>query len=459
MYVGDTIVAAATPSGSGGVAIVRLSGPDSFRILREMWHGNPPGHLKPRRLYLGDIIDPETHTHLDRALAVRFPRPHSFTGEDVAELHCHGGVYLVRGVVALATRMGARMSEPGEFTRRAFINNKMDLTEAEALVDLINARSDRALQQALSQFTGVLREKIEGLRQKLISIRAHLEVEIDFSDEGVSLPSRGEIASSVESLTTDVASLHNSYARGRLLREGPRLAIIGKPNVGKSSILNLLLGADRAIVTPIPGTTRDIVEDSMQLGSYSVVLQDTAGIRHSADTVENLGIERSRRSLAEADLVLAAFDASVPLTAEDSAIIELLAKRAGIALLNKSDLPVTVSAEQLQARGVTMAILSFSAIRADGLDRLKSELIRAIEALNGPTGGEAVAISRERHHHALGQALDALAAAKLSISQSMPPEIIAVDVTLAADALAQITGEIHSEDVLDAVFREFCIGK
>ena len=459
MYEEDTIVAAATPPGVGAVAIVRLSGPLSFEILRAVWRSQSKTTLQPRRLYLGDIVDPETHVHLDRAMAVIFPKPRSLTGEDVVELQCHGGSYLVHRITALAMHFGARLAEPGEFSRRAFLNGRIDLTEAEAIADLVEARSDSSLKQAISHLTGALAGKLGGLRKKLISISAYLEAEIDFSDEGIRLPSRGEIASLLETLYEDVAVLHESYARGRLLREGARVAIVGKPNVGKSSILNLLLGTDRAIVTPIPGTTRDVIEDSIEVGPYAVVLQDTAGIRQSSDQVERIGIERSRRSLDEADLAIAVFDSSQALTDEDAAIAHHISGKMGIALLNKNDLPPKVQPADLCALGVAMPILSFSALRTDGIENLKGELLRGLEALRGPASGEEIAISRERHRDALAHALEALAAAKVSALQSMPPEIIAVDVTLAADALGQITGEVHTEDVLDAVFREFCIGK
>jgi tRNA modification GTPase len=459
MYVEDTIVAPATPAGTGAVAIIRLSGPEAAGILKTVWRSLTDGALEPRRLHLGDVIDPETHTHIDRAMAVFFPKPHSLTGEDVVELQCHGGSYLVRRITSLAMRLGARMAEPGEFTRRAFLNGRIDLTEAEAVADLVEARSESALKQAISHLTGALAERLGGLRRELISIRAHLEAEIDFSDEGISLPSRSEIASSIERLSNDVTILHESYARGRLTREGARAVIIGKPNVGKSSIMNLLLGTDRAIVTAIPGTTRDVIEDSIQVGAYPLVLQDTAGIRESRDEIEKIGIERSRRSLQDADLVLAVFDASQLLTEEDAAIAHHTLGRAGVALLNKNDLPAKAQPPDLCAIGIELPILSFSALRADGIEDLKCELLRALESLRGPNQGEEVTISRERHRGALARALDALAAAKQSALQSMPPEIIAVDVNLAADALGQITGEVHTEDVLDAVFREFCIGK
>jgi tRNA modification GTPase len=460
MYVEDTIVAPATPAGNGAVAIVRLSGPRTIEILHAMWRSiRSDGKLEPGRLQLGDIVDPMTEARLDRAMAVIFRKPHSLTGEDVAELQCHGGAYLVRRICGVAMNLGARMAEPGEFLRRAFLNGRVDLTEAEAAADLVEARSESGLSQAISQLSGALGEKLQGLRSELIAIRAHLEAEIDFSDERIQLPSRGEIASAIEKLMKDVATLHDSYERGRLLREGLRVAIVGKPNVGKSSILNLLLGRDRAIVTSIPGTTRDVIEDSIQLGPYALILQDTAGIRESFDEVERLGIERSRRSLEHAELVLAVFDASQEMTDEDVAIAHHVAGRTGLALLNKNDLPSLISVDDARSAGIELPIISFSALRAVGIEALKCEMLRVLESRCGPGKGAELAISRERHREALARALEALAAAKADALQSMPPEIIAVDVMSAADGLGQITGEVHTEDVLDAVFREFCIGK
>jgi tRNA modification GTPase len=460
MYVEDTIVAPATAAGNGAVAIVRLSGPKAREILDALWRPmRGSASIEPRRLMLGDVLDPENDAHLDRAMAVFFPAPKSLTGEDVVELQCHGGSFLVRRVCGLAMRLGARMAEPGEFTRRAFLNGRVDLTEAEAIADLVEARSDGALRQAIGQLGGALAQKLSALRRALISIRAHLEVEIDFSDEGLSLPSRSDIAASIEKLQSDVAILHDSYERGRLTREGLRVAIVGRPNVGKSSILNLLLGRERAIVTAIPGTTRDVIEDSIQLGPYSLVLLDTAGIRKSSDELERLGIERSYRSLSDSDLVLAVFDASQSLTEDDVAIAHRVVGRSGVALLNKCDLPARAGIDDLRAIGVDIPILAFSALRAEGVENLKWELVHIIESLTGSSTGAGMAISRERHRDALARALEALSSARRSALDSMPPEIIAVDVMLAADALGQITGEVHTEDVLDAVFREFCIGK
>ncbi len=460
MYVQDTIVAPATAPGQGAVAIVRLSGPRALAILDSLWKPLRSGiKPEPRKMVLGEIIDPATGAILDRAIAVRMPAPRTFTGEDVAELHCHGGMYLVRRILAAAMAAGARMAEPGEFTRRAFLNGRIDLTEAEAIADLVAARSEGALRLALGQMAGALSGKIAKLRDQLVSIRAHLEAEIDFADEDLDLPSRGEIASSIGRLADDVAILHQSFVVGRITREGARAVILGKPNVGKSSVLNLILGVERAIVTAVPGTTRDVIEDSIQLGPLQLVLQDTAGVRERADEVESIGISRTFSSLAEADLVLAVFDSARPLDAEDAMVIERCRGRSGVALLNKRDLPPVTSAENLRSAGLAMPIVPFSALRGEGLESLRTEIARLVEEMAAPGLASGVAISRERHRASLDRALKALSAAQESLRSAMPPEIVAVDVAAAADALGEITGEIHREDILDAIFREFCIGK
>jgi tRNA modification GTPase len=460
VYVTDTIVAPATPPGQGSVAIVRLSGPEAIAILHSIWRPHSKQKVKPRTLYLGEITDPSTGAVIDRALAVIMPAPSSLTGEDVVELQCHGGPFLVRRIVAIAMSKGARIAAPGEFSRRAFLNGRMDLTEAEAIADLISAQGEGAMRQAIDQLQGGLAQRVSGLRRLVISIRAHLEVEIDFSDEGLKLPSRSEIASEIERLRNDLALLHDSFARGRLMREGARATILGKPNVGKSSLLNLLLGVERAIVTSIPGTTRDVIEDSIQVGPYALLLQDTAGVRDSAELIENIGIQRALSHAGSADLLLTVFDSSQPLDADDRGVIALSLGRPCIALLNKSDLPPRLRPEDLAANGLTKPILKFSTVTAEGLSELRSELEVALDSIaSGGANYSGVVISRERHKDALAKARDGLDAARASALDGMPPEIIAVDIAAAADALGAITGDITSEDVLDVVFRDFCIGK
>ncbi|MGA6970684.1 MAG: tRNA uridine-5-carboxymethylaminomethyl(34) synthesis GTPase MnmE [Candidatus Binatus sp.] len=462
MYTADTIVAPATAPGTGAVAIVRLSGPRTLAILDKIFRPAHPGKPVPRMMRLGDVIDPASGVQIDRALAVVMPAPASLTGEDGAEIQCHGGSFLVRRIVAIVVDAGARIAEPGEFTRRAFLNNRIDLAEAEAVADLTEARSESGLSMALSQLSGALSVRVAELRTQVVAIRAHLEIEIDFSDEDIRLPSRREVAAELDRLIGDVAVLHDSFARGLLMREGVHATIVGKPNVGKSSLMNLMLGIDRAIVTAIPGTTRDVVEDSVQLGPYALVLNDTAGIREATDDVERLGIERTKRSAHDADLLIAMFDSSRPLDPADADVIRMTAGRPGLAILNKRDLPAAITHADLRAQGLQIPILPFSAINLEEAATLRAELTKVIAALvspSSPTMNDQIAISRERHRDALAMALEALKNARNSSLSMMPPEIVAVDIMAAAAALGSITGEVSGEDVLDAIFRDFCIGK
>jgi tRNA modification GTPase len=472
MYATDTIVAPATAPGIGAVAIVRLSGPRAFEILNALFRPARSAERAPRTMRLGDVVDPATGAHIDRALTVAMPRPASLTGEDVAEIQCHGGPFVVGRIVALALDAGARLAEPGEFTRRAFLNGRIDLAEAEAVADIVDARSDSALANALSQLSGALSARVEELRAQVVAIRAHLEVEIDFSDEDIRLPSRREIANEIERLIADVAMLHDSFARGLMMRAGVHATIVGKPNTGKSSLMNLLLGAERAIVTAIAGTTRDVIEDSVQLGPYALVLNDTAGVRQSTDDVERIGIERTLRSARAADLLIAMFDGSRPLQSADLDVIRLTANRPGLAILNKRDLPAAISRADLRAQGLSIPILPFSAIDLEQAAPLRAELTKTVAALVSGADKESapsstmpsdnqnqIAISRERHRDALAIALEALKNARTSALSLMPPEIVAVDIMAAATALASITGEVSNEDILDAIFKNFCIGK
>jgi tRNA modification GTPase len=460
MYTEDTIVAPATPPGKGAVAIVRLSGARATQIGMALWHPQGSTAPRPRHLSLGEIRDPLNGAIVDRAMCVMMPGPASLTGEDIVEFHCHGGPYIVRRVLGMAIAAGARMAERGEFSRRAFLNGRMDLTEAEAVADLINVRSEGALKQALAQLSGALAQRVGHLRSGVIVIRAHLEAEIDFADEGLNLPGRKEIAADIARLADDVALLHDSFRRGRLARDGARATIVGKPNAGKSSVLNLLLGADRAIVTEVAGTTRDVIEESVTLGPWPLVLQDTAGVREAGDEVERLGIGRTLESVAKADLLIAVFDSSRPFEDDDAQVLALCEGRAGVALLNKSDLrPPMLSPADLLGRGLAMPMLRFSALNAECTPALRDELALAVEALAVAGPDDGVAISRERHRQALAKALEALRSAQASALSGMPPEIVAVDAASAAEALGALTGEVGTEDVLDAVFREFCIGK
>lgn len=470
MYIPDTIVAPATAPGQSAVAIIRLSGPNAIAIALRLWHPIKPAEsLIPRRLHLGAIHDPGTAITLDQALLTVMPAPRSFTSEDVAELHCHGGPFLVRRIVALAADAGARIAEPGEFTRRAFLNGRLDLTAAEAIADLINANSDHALHKAFAQLSGALADRVRSLRNQVLAIRAHLEVTIDFGDEdGAPSFNASGIIGEIDRLAADLNQLHDTFIRGRILRDGVRATIIGRPNAGKSSLLNLLLGADRAIVTPIPGTTRDVIEESVRIGSGMVVLEDTAGMRMFAGEIERIGIERARTHAANADLILAVFDSSRSFDSGDAHLIEFCRgldsniehPRRGLALLNKSDLPEQLDFAALRDAGLEYPAVKISALTGNGLAGLRDALEKEIAALSGDSSNnDGVVISRERHRDALRRAIASLAAARTAATSQMPPEIVVVDIMAAGDALGLITGDISSEDVLDVIFREFCLGK
>ncbi|HJU10796.1 MAG TPA: tRNA uridine-5-carboxymethylaminomethyl(34) synthesis GTPase MnmE [Candidatus Binataceae bacterium] len=453
-------MAPATPAGRSAIGIIRLSGPRAIEIAQRLWHPlGKSSRIQPRQLYLGEICEPENSTALDQAMCVIMPGPRSFTGEDVAEFHCHGGVYLIRKVVGLALSEGARIAEPGEFTRRAFLNGRIDLTEAEAIADLIDARGTTALQQSLAQLAGALSARLKLLRRQVIDIRAHLEAAIDFSEEEIDLPSRDSIATDTSTLIENISVLYQSFSKGRVIREGARAAILGKPNVGKSSILNLLLGIERAIVTAVPGTTRDLIEELVDLGEYSVVLTDTAGIRDSQDEVEQIGISRARASAQNADLLIAVFDSSRSLETDDVAVIKIAHGRKGVALLNKRDLPQRTDPDALRGFGLSLPIIDFCAVNGDGLDHCRQILVEQIEEMTGSELRDNIVISRERHRNALARTLDALKSGLHGLRNRMPPEIVAIDLATAAASLGSITGEISSEDILDAIFREFCIGK
>ncbi|MCL5044120.1 MAG: tRNA uridine-5-carboxymethylaminomethyl(34) synthesis GTPase MnmE [Deltaproteobacteria bacterium] len=459
MYLHDTIVAPATASGPAALAIVRISGPRALELLHRVWRGSSGAELAPRKLVLGRIYDPGTEAALDQALAVYMPAPRSFTGEDVVELHCHGGDYVVRRVTGLVVGQGARFAERGEFTRRAFLNGRLDLSQAEAIADLVAARSDRALKLALDGLAGVLAARVSRLRARSIAVRARLEAQIDFPDEDLPAPCQDELLASLAELRADVGLLLDSFRRGQRIRDGARVAIVGKPNAGKSSILNLLLGSERAIVTAVPGTTRDLIEASISLGGDWATLIDTAGIRDAANEVEEIGIQRALKAAAEADLLLAVFDSSTSLEPDDRHVIQLTHGRAGLGILNKSDLPAKTSREQLRAAGLQMPTLRLSALRAESAPVLRDGLSTSFQSLDGDTPSDSLSISRERHRLALEQAKQSLERACKAVKSSMPPEVVTVDLNAASNALASITGEITNEDVLDRIFSEFCVGK
>jgi tRNA modification GTPase len=448
MYVADTIAAIATPAGIGGIGIIRVSGPLAPRIADAIFQRRRPTEWESHRLYHGRLVTAEG-VPIDDGLAVLMRAPRSYTGEDVLELHCHGSAAVLRVALETVLRQGARAAEKGEFTKRAFLNGKLELTQVEAVADVVHARTAEGAAQATEQLCGHLAHLLEKLRQDLIRVKAHLEVGIDFSEEEVRLDVQA-IDQGLRSVLQAVTSLLDTYARGRIMREGMRVAIAGRPNAGKSSLLNALLGEDRAIVTDIPGTTRDVIEERADFHGVSVVLSDTAGIRAAPNEVERIGIERARDLAASADVTVLVIDqAAIP----EPPIVPLGANV--LPVLNKSDLPSGWSAGAVTDL-LGASVLRVSATTMIGLDALRQAVVERVAA--APRDGLPV-LTRSRQRDALLKARDALMLALQGVADDAAPELVAVDVQAALDHIGSVTGVVTSEEVLDAVFAEFCLGK
>ena len=463
----DTICAIATPPGEGGVGIVRLSGEKAVDIaagLVVLRAGIPLESAASHVLHHADLLDPTgSHrtTPLDEALVVIMRAPRSYTGEDVVELQCHGGALILQTVCDTLLRAGARLAEPGEFTKRAFLNGRLDLAQAEAVLDTIRAKTAGSLRIAQEQLRGALSREIGAVREALIGLLAHVEAGIDFVEEDIAFIQTAELTAGVRQACEAVGGLLAHSREGRILRDGVTAAIIGRPNVGKSSLLNALLKADRAIVTPIPGTTRDVLEEVLNIRGIPVRLLDTAGIRDTADPVEQEGVQRSRAAQEQADLLLIVLDGSAPLTAEDRTLLERVAPdldQQRLVVVNKTDLPIRIDPARLPSDGPDCAVVKISAKTGDGLDALRDR-IRALLISPDFEARETVLVTHLRHQAALQRTLDALTAVRASVEAKAAGELIAMDLRAAIDALGEITGAVSTDDILDRIFREFCIGK
>jgi tRNA modification GTPase len=452
----DTIAAIATPPGEGGIGIVRVSGSAAFPIAERLFRrrgGSKP--LQSHRAYFGVIVDPAAGETLDRALLLPFRAPRSYTGEDVAEFHCHGSPYLLRRVLELVWREGARPAEPGEFTLRAFLNGKLDLAQAEAVADLIRARSQAQLRSALALHEGKLSQQVRALGDELLRLLATVEAHIDFSEELGALDPQ-MLTPDFEDLLQRLDALLEGAQAGRILREGARVAIVGRPNVGKSSLLNALLGEERAITTEIPGTTRDTLEESLIIGGAPIVILDTAGLRESADVVEQMGVERARRAAERADLILFVYDLTAPDWDADRALLQTLpADTPKLLVGNKVD--AADLAQVQRSRSVFLDSVLISALTGAGLDALQEAILTALELQR--IGEETPTLTHQRHIQAVKDAKRALEQAREALRQGYPPDLIAVDLRAAWLALGAITGETADETLVQRIFRDFCIGK
>lgn len=455
----DTIAAVATAYGEGGIGIIRISGEEALPILQEIFefHGDTDTFTSHRMTY-GKIIDKEKNQIIDEVLAVYMKGPKTYTAEDVVEINCHGSMVSLRKTLALVLRKGARLAEPGEFTKRAFLNGRLDLSQAEAVIDMIRAKTDKSFDVAVSQLEGRLSLKVEEIRQKLLDLLVDITVNIDYPDEDIEEMTYEKLEESIVETQDMIEKLLATSSTGRMIREGIKIAIVGKPNVGKSSLMNGLLKETRAIVTDIPGTTRDTIEEVLSIRNIPVYLVDTAGIRETSDKVEKMGIEKSKEAFNQADFILFLLDGSRPLEEEDLQIMELLKERKSLVLINKRDLGEAISIEEIAAKLPASQVIEASLLKGQGI----TEIEDAVEDL--VYGGEIVQkesmmVNNVRHIELLQQAVKSLTDALHMSERREALDFIEVDVKNAYERLGEIIGETVSDDIINEVFARFCLGK
>jgi tRNA modification GTPase len=456
----DTIAAIATPPGRAGIGIVRMSGPLARPIAQEIFiPKNPMGTLRSHRLYLGHLHDPGSGRMVDEVLLSYMRAPHTYTREDVIEINSHSGYLIHSKILQIILDRGARLARPGEFTLRAFLNGRIDLTQAEAVVDLINAHSERGLHLAHAQIQGTFRTKIEDLRNKALDLLANVEVAIDFPEEEAGIITRREAARRVEEeLCEPIASLIEAHARKRLWVDGVGTAIVGRVNAGKSSLLNRLLNEQRAIVTPIPGTTRDVIESTITVRGLPLKLMDTAGLGRAKDEVERIGMHLTEKKLAEADLILLVIDRSRPLNQDDFSIMDQCRNKRVLVVLNKMDLPGRVDPEGLARISEQYPTAEISALTGQGLEDLSEAIVRSILEDASDISPSDTAPNL-RHRQALSDAARFFSGAADVLEQKAPMEIVALEIRSGLDALGEIIGETATEDLLGRIFSRFCLGK
>lgn len=456
MYRADTIAAISTPHGEGGIGIIRISGPGCLTILQNLFRSVPNGGFTSHRFYYGEIVQPASGTVCDEVLTVFMQSPRSFTREDVVEIHCHGGTIILQQILQLVLDQGARLADPGEFTRRAFLNGRIDLVQAESIIDLIRAKTESSAALAQQQRSGSVSDKLHDLQQLLRNILALIEAYVDFPDEDLGDNDTSVLHDLRVSAISYTRELIAGYREGSVLRDGVSVLIAGKPNVGKSSLLNTLLREKRAIVTSIPGTTRDLIEEVVSLRGLPVKLLDTAGICQSDDPVELEGIRRARERIPTADLILFLLDASRPFDDDDAVVADALAGRNTVIVLNKSDLPTL-----LQLPEVLRDLPAISVSTATGTEIESLKDVIAGMFLHGCVADnrDLVMLSKARHRDALLKVEASLEKFTDSLSSALSPELLAIDIREALDAIGQVTGETTPDDILDLIFGQFCIGK
>ena len=458
----DTIAAIATARGEAGIGIVRVSGTLALTIAAEVFRsprGVAPTELPTHTLTYGHVVDTTASDEIiDEVLLGIMHAPRTYTGEDIVEFNCHGGTIPLTAVLDLVVKNGARIAEPGEFTKRAFLNGRLDLAQAEAVAELIASKTDLSRKIAVEALAGKLSDTVNGLNDRLAALLAEIEASIDFPEEDLDFMKVETQLEAARAVQTELTTLLETATEGRLITEGVNVAILGRPNVGKSSLLNALVGTTRAIVTNIPGTTRDTIEEMINIGGIPLKLIDTAGIRHTDDVVEQQGVERSKAVQDRAELLLMMFDASQPLNDADLELLKAAESSKAILMLNKMDLPVVTSPTALLAHCPKKRVVETVIPEGKGLDKLKATISE--ELLGGELViGESPIVTNARHQEALRRANEGLGYAIESLENAMPPDLIAVDLRISLDGLGDIVGKTTTEDILDRIFSQFCVGK
>ncbi|WP_404433603.1 tRNA uridine-5-carboxymethylaminomethyl(34) synthesis GTPase MnmE [Sutcliffiella horikoshii] len=462
MYEFDTIAAISTPMGEGAIAIVRLSGEEAFRIIDEIFvtpSSNKMKDVASHTIHYGHIVDPKTEKIIEEVMVSVMRGPKTFTREDVVEINCHGGLVSVNKLLQLVLSRGARLAEPGEFTKRAFLNGRIDLSQAEAVMDLIRAKTDRAMNVALGQMEGRLSKLIQKLRQEILETLAHVEVNIDYPEyDDVEEMTHQLLHEKSTYVKEELEKLLQTSQQGKILREGLSTVIIGRPNVGKSSLLNSLVHENKAIVTDIPGTTRDVIEEYVSVRGVPLRLVDTAGIRETEDIVERIGVERSREVLKKADLILLVLNNNDDLTDEDKQLFEAVKGMDVIVIVNKTDLPTKIDLEQVKELANNHTVISTSLKEEQGIDELE-EGISSMFFQGDLEAGDMTYVSNSRHIGLITQAQQALEDAIVGMESGVPIDIVQIDLTRTWEILGEIIGDAVHESLIDQLFSQFCLGK
>ncbi len=458
----DTIAAIATPFGTGGTGKIRISGPDAFKIgdqiFKSIKKDKTLADQKTYTAHYGFIYDKEQNKKIDEVVATLMRKPHSFTGENVLEIDCHGGMTPLQAVLDLVLKKGARLAEPGEFSQRAFLNGRIDLAQAEAIIEIINSKTEKSLDIAVDQLSGKLSEQVDEIKEMAIEILAHLEAAIDYPEDEIEGFSPSQLGDKFRYIKEEIEKLIKSSKQGKIYKEGLKTVIVGKPNVGKSSLLNYFLEEKRAIVTDVPGTTRDVIEEFVNLKGIPLKIIDTAGIRETADEVEKIGVERTRASAEKADLVLFMLDINQGITEEDRKIYQLIKDKPMIVIVNKTDLPAKLEKTKIEAEFKEHSLIWISLLEEEGLEELREDILKEIldEEISGD---DEVIVTKTRHKNALNKALEAVERVIVSRETNMPYDFLTIDLKDCLNALGEITGETVADDIIDRIFNDFCLGK